>query len=58
MVMVTGMKGNYPSDYPGPGTIPYSTWGALGLDTHNTWGYAYWTCNNVDQTADTVKINF
>ncbi|MDP8313809.1 MAG: PKD domain-containing protein [Candidatus Celaenobacter antarcticus] len=51
-------EGNYPSDYPGPGTIPYSTWGALGLDTHNTWGYAYWTCNNVDQTADTVKINF
>ena len=34
-------EGNYPSDYNGPGSITYNTWGGVGLDNWNTWGMLF-----------------
>ena len=51
-------EGSTSSDYPGPGSITYSNWGALGLDAYNSLGQAYWSGSSLSPSATEVQIKF
>ena len=64
--LVTSVEGNNEEWHDGDWTegtsstssIPYSSWGGLGLDSYNTTGSAYWITQSINPSAEQLKIVF